>query len=192
MQICFILFQHEAAATLWRESRNEIIRRSFGGISDQRPWMLTSCSLQLNNCSETLNCGLWQSFLFSLMLFLCVLVSKSGFNLFNAASLPSQTALWFMNKFDAATKTVPSVFNCVFYAEVKDKSWCDAAKCVELEGRQFNSMTHCFLLLNFIRSDKILNGLNESTYFSVDGMYVYHISIPSFPRTACVYTSLNI
>jgi hypothetical protein len=40
------------------------------------------------------------------MLFLCVVVnSKSGFNLFNAVSLPSQTALWFMNKFDATEKS---------------------------------------------------------------------------------------
>lgn len=63
--------------------------------------------LHVDNCSETLNCGFMTKFFFILSndavlsAARSAAVSKSGFNLFNAVVLPSQTALWFMNTLHA-------------------------------------------------------------------------------------------
>lgn len=54
------------------------------------------------------------------VVFSSVLVSKSGFNLFSAVVLPSQTALWFMNKFDATTKELPSLISLRLFIYAKE------------------------------------------------------------------------
>lgn len=97
--------------------------------------------------------------------FWSALASKSGFNLFNSASLPSQTALWFINKFDEKSTKTRSRYYCAFWCGNQGEFYMK--KIEANDSSIFNSLKQAFTetFIEKFLSNKIPKGFNESTHF---------------------------